>query len=100
MDINLRVAHPAKALVALRTIGGQIQEVRALGPDDVFEQAVGHRIAAFKAAGQRRVAVQHNAGDGVLARLAGIAGDFDILKTVKGETAASIPRRAVSPRKM
>src|SRR5207247_4848672 len=42
-----------------------------------------HGIRTLEAAREWRVAVQHDAGDGVLVRLAGETADLDVLKTVE-----------------
>src|SRR5439155_8053048 len=77
-NIDLRIAGPAKALVALGAVGGQIDEIGALSPNDVFEKAIYHRIRAFEIAGQRRVRMHDDAGDGIEIRFARIAGQLDV----------------------
>ena len=43
-DIRLRIAGPTHALIALRTVGRQVNEVGTLRPDDVAVELVDHRI--------------------------------------------------------
>ena len=45
-DEHLRIACPAKALVALRAVGRHIEEIALLPPDYVFKQLVQKRIGA------------------------------------------------------
>ena len=47
---HLCIARPAKPLVALRTIRRHFDEVGALRPDRVFDQAIDQRMAGHEAA--------------------------------------------------
>ena len=84
--VNLGVAHPAHALVPLRTIGWHLHEVGPLRPHDIPEELVDHRIGTFEMAGQRRVIVEDEAGDGIERRPVCQAGYLDELESVIGET--------------
>ena len=65
-DVDLGVAGPAQPLVALGAVGGDVDEVGALGPVDVAVELVEHRVGAFERADDRRVAAEGQAGDRVL----------------------------------
>ena len=54
-DAALDQATFAEAFVALRAIGWKVEEIGALGPDDVLEELIHHWIGAFEVAGERRV---------------------------------------------
>ena len=45
---DLRVAGPAEPLIPLRAIGGHVEEVAALPPDDVLLQPVQQRVRCFE----------------------------------------------------
>src|SRR5713226_2889522 len=53
--INLGVTGPTEALVSLWTISREIQEIGALSPNNVFEEAIHERIGALEIAGERCV---------------------------------------------
>ena len=40
----LRISHPAKTFIALRTVRRDIDKIALLAPDDVGEQLVQHRV--------------------------------------------------------
>ncbi len=84
-DEDLRVAHPAEALVALRAVGGHAEVVATLAPQDVGEQAVQARIGAFPGADAARVAAEDHASDSVQRRLRRQAGQLDVAEAVEGE---------------
>ena len=99
--VGLRVAHPAEALVALRAIRGDLDEVGALRPLGVAGELREHRVAALEPARERRIVVQHEAGDGVGRGFLGESGEFDVLKAVIRETRRprlARPRRRASCR--
>jgi hypothetical protein len=82
---DLRVGEPAEPFVALRAVGGHRDEIPALAPSDVGLQLVDHRVRALEAAGERSVAVQDPGQDVLGLEQAGIAADFHVTETVKGE---------------
>ena len=59
---DLDVAGPAQALVALRAVGGHVEEVAAHAPDDVLVQLVEQRVGAFEPAGALHIRMQHHRG--------------------------------------
>ena len=82
---DLGVPQPAQPFVALGAVGRDAQEVAALSPPDVALELVDHGVGALELADRRRVGMQDDAGDGVLARPAGIAGQLHVTKAVEGE---------------
>jgi hypothetical protein len=82
---DLGVAHPAEALVALRAVGGDLEEIAPLAPVDVALELVDERVVAGKRAGARGVAVQYDAGDGIGQEGVGVAVDLDVAKAVERE---------------
>src|ERR1035441_7631887 len=85
-DIDLGVASPTHAFVALRAIGGDVDEIGALGPVDVVVELVEHRVGAGEGSHYGGVAAQRDADDRVLGRFAAQPRDLDVLETVEGET--------------
>src|SRR5882724_9627931 len=85
-DVNLGVAGPTEAFVALGAIGWEIEEIGALGPNDIFEELPYHRIGAFEIACEGCIGVQDNSSDGVKVWLARKIGEFNVLETVESET--------------
>lgn len=85
-DEDLGVACPAEAFIALGTVCGNLDEVGSLGGNNIFVELVGHFIGAFEGAGERGVGAEGQARDVVDCRSAGVAGDFDVLEAVEGET--------------
>ena len=84
---DLGVAHPAQALVALRAVGRDLEEIAALAPVDVALELVDEAVAAGEGAGAGRVAVQHDAGDGVGQQGLGLgmAAELDVAEAVERE---------------
>ena len=82
---DLRIAHPAQALVALGTIGGNVHKIALLAPDDVGEQLVQHGLGGSDMAGAPHVAVHGNAGEAVQRDLPGEAVHPDVAESVIGE---------------
>ena len=56
---GLDVARPAEALVALRAVGRHVEEVAALAPDGVEEEAVQLLVSGLDVSGARQVRVDH-----------------------------------------
>ena len=81
---NLRIAGPAEAFIALRTVGRQIDEVSALTPFDVFNQTVQIRIGGAQRTGLRHFAVK-NERRKCIGRKLGIGSEPDIAEAVIGE---------------
>ena len=52
---NLRIASPAQALVALRAVGGHVEEIPFLSPGDVVLELVEHRVRCFERSGDPHV---------------------------------------------
>ena len=65
---DMRVARPAHALVALRTIGRRVEEVADLAPERVLNQAVHLRVGGFNFARHRKVGMNDAAGEFVQLR--------------------------------
>ena len=84
-DVDLRVARPAQPLVALGAVGGDVDEVGALGPVGVAVQLVEHRVGALEPAHDRRRARKGQADDRVVHRRRLEAGDLQVLIAVEGE---------------
>ena len=70
------VARPAHALVALRAVGGDIDEVRFAAPDEIALQLVEPLVRAGKAAALFHIRIQGNAFDAHL--VGGDAADADV----------------------
>ena len=47
---DLGIARPTQTLIPLGAVGGHVQEVPALAPDDVGKELIEHRIAGFQPA--------------------------------------------------
>ena len=82
---DLRIGEPAQALVALRAVGGNGDEVAALAPVDVAPELVDQLVRALEPSGARRVGVHDAARDRLRARLAGEAAHLDVAEAVEGE---------------
>ena len=82
---HLRVAGPAESLVALRTVGGDIQEVAALSPHDVVLELVDERVGCLERARRRHIRVNNDACDRIERRRAGKSVDCDVSKSLKSE---------------
>ena len=59
----LRISHPAKAFIALRTVRRDIDKIALLAPDDVAEQLIQHRIGGADMAGALHVGMHGDAGE-------------------------------------
>lgn len=55
----LRVTCPAEPLITLRTVGGNVDEVAALSPDDVALQLVQLRMGGLKGTDAREIRVDY-----------------------------------------
>src|SRR5699024_8177663 len=86
---HLDVAGPAEALVALRAVGGHVQEVAACGPDDVLVQLVHQRFAAPEPTGAAQVGADHLGGHLLGAQVAG-PGHLGVPEAVEGETGGQV----------
>ncbi len=67
-DVDLGIAGPAQPLVALGTVGRDVDEVGSLGPVDIAVKLVKHRVGTREPAGDRRVAGKRQPRDRVHAR--------------------------------
>jgi hypothetical protein len=70
-DKDLGVAGPTQALVTLRAVGGHVDKVAFLTPNDIVLQLVDERARAFKGTGWRRVRMKHDAREVLGHRLTG-----------------------------
>ena len=82
---HLDVAGPAEPLVALRAVGGHVQEVAAHAPHDILVELVDTRIRALEPAGAHHVGVQHHGGDVFAPQFAGPAAHPGVAEAVEGE---------------
>ena len=92
--VDLRVAHPAESLITLRTIGGDLDEVRLLRAHRVLPELRHHWVAAGELADHRRVVVEHESGHCIERGLLREAGEFDELKPVIREARCATSRRS------
>ena len=60
---HLDVAGPAEPLVALRAVGGHVEEVAAHAPDDVLVEPVELRVRRAEPAGAAQVGADHDGLD-------------------------------------
>ena len=81
---DLGVAGPAEALVALGAIGGHLEEIAFLAPDDVVLKLIERLVRAAEAAGGRRVGMKHDAGDFARIDPAEVL-NLDVAEAVEGE---------------
>ena len=79
------VAGPAEALVALRAVRGDTDEVVAHRPDDVLVQAVQPLVGGGQPPGAAHVGVDHDRAEGRAQVVSLPAGDLDVAETVEGE---------------
>ena len=79
------VAGPAEPLVALRAVGGDVEEVALLAPDGVGDELVDARVGAFEPAGPGHGGVHDDRFEVVCGELAGEAGDLGVPEAVEGE---------------
>ena len=82
---DLGIAGPAEPLVALRAIGGHIEEVSSQSPPDVFVQAVDGGIRTPEPSGRPHVSVHDERREQILAGLFGQALDLDVAEPVERE---------------
>jgi len=82
---HLGVARPSQPLVALRTVGGHVQEVALHAPLDVELKPVQQRVRADPCAGRLKGRVDHDAGNGLRCQLPRIAADGHVTEAVEGE---------------
>ena len=87
-DEDLRVAGPTETLVALRTIGGDVEEVAAQTPTDVAIEVVEQRVRAAELSGRSHVRVQDEGSQQLGGRCLAQARDLDIAESVESK-----PRR-------
>ena len=79
------VAGPAEPFVALRAVGGDVEEVAFLAPDGVGDELVDARVGAFEPAGAGHGGVDDDRFEVVGGELAGEAGDLGVPEAVEGE---------------
>ena len=61
---HLRIARPAETLVPLRTVGGDVEIVTLLRPQNIVIELIDLLIAAHKIAGARHVRMYRHGGEG------------------------------------
>jgi hypothetical protein len=76
---------PAEALVALRAVGGDADEVGALAPKDVAPELIEHGAAGSELCVEGGIGVDHFCGDGRDVGPGGKAGELDVAEAVEGE---------------
>ncbi len=62
-DEKFHVARPTHSFIALRTIGGDLQVVAFLAPDDVAVKMIDQRTGTGESAGRLDVGMDHDARD-------------------------------------
>ena len=82
---DLQVAGPPEALVALRAVGGDREEVAAHPPHDVLVQAIQLRVRGLEPAGAHHVGVQHEGLDVRRVELPGPAVELRVPEAVERE---------------
>ena len=82
---DLEVAGPAEALVALRAVGGDVEEVALHPPHHVVVQLGHQRVGDLEAADALHVGVQDLRDDVGRVELAGPAGDLGVAEAVERE---------------
>ena len=60
---SLRITRPAEAFVALRAVGGDIEEISAQAPDDVALELVEHFVGRGESPALCEIRVKHGTGD-------------------------------------
>ena len=93
--IDLHIAGPAEAFVALWTVCRDRQEVATLAPADILPELVEQLLGALEFAGQRGIDVHHAAIDVVGMGCFVEPGDFDETKTFVGKRGFDPPFCAV-----
>ena len=79
------VAGPAEPLVALRAVGGHVEEVAARAPDHVAVQLVEQFVGALELAGPRQLGGDHDSSNAIGGELARPALDLDVAEAVESE---------------
>ena len=82
---HLDVAGPPEPFVALRAVGGHVEEVAPQTPDHVLVQPVDERVRAGEPAGPLHVGVDHLGGDGGGVEGTRPAVDLGVPEAVEGE---------------
>ncbi len=82
---HLCVPSPTQALITLRAIGGDIQEVAFLAPESILEQPVYLLVGRLDIADDVHLRIDHAAGEVVSVHLTGPSGHFDIPEPIEGE---------------
>src|SRR5205085_10262625 len=72
-------------LVALRAVGGNVEKVAPLAPDDVLLKAIEQRVRCFEHAGRLQVRRYDDASDGATVRCGRQSRDADVAKAEKCE---------------
>ena len=62
LDKNLRVAGPAEAFVPLGAVGGNVEEIALLTPENIGDQLIEHRIGGFDFPGLSNVGINGDRG--------------------------------------
>ncbi len=97
---DLRISHPAQALVALRAIGRHTQKIAALSPQNIAPQLVHRRVGRLELDRKRRGGIEDDALDGVSRRRPRISGQFNIAESVESEVRlerfSSLPAQELS----
>src|SRR5579862_1135430 len=82
---NLRVARPSQTLVALRTIGRNIQEIAFLSPDNIVLELIEKGARGFEVSGLFHRRVNDDTGELLRINVAGPSAHGYITKPLKGE---------------
>ena len=82
---DLSIPGPPESLIALRTVGRDVEEVAALPPDNVPLQLVQQRVRRHERPGLGQVGVDHHTGDGAERRLTRHPLDLHVAEAVIGE---------------
>src|SRR5207248_6191247 len=86
-DKDLCIAGPSESLVALWTVGGDVEEVAFLAPENVVLKLVDHRIGTFEFAGGFAIGMDDDAGEIIDGGIStGIIAHLDVAKPVKRES--------------
>ena len=90
---HLRVARPAETLVPLRTVGGDVEIVALLPPNNIMIQLIDLLIAADKIAGARHVGMHRHGGERIeIDRVKRIFRQTNIAKALKRVKRCKIAR--------
>ena len=85
-NIRLRIAGPSQALIALRAVGRDVDEIHPLRPQRIACQTIQHSVGSFQTSGERRVAANSYAYDVAWRWFILEPGDFDVLKSMKSKS--------------